>query len=636
MLVGIFVLVLCGVPLLIAPGVSFHYDVTPKAVVLLLGAGAILLLPGAWRAGFHGLLQDAVGRLFLMLIAAQVISLAVSTMLSADPALSYAGSNWRRLGLVTHGALLVFVLGVACRLGARPAELKLLLRAMTVAGTLAACYGLLQYFGWDPLLPPASYYIGEGIWTIVRPPGPLGHAGYFATCLVHVVFLALALVAVERSAGWRRFGIAAAAFCGVVVVLTGTRAAMVGLCAGAVVAWVWYRPRASRRWFAAAGLAALAAVVFYVSPAGERLRARTRWYIEDPQGGARPWLWRDTLRMASVYWPAGAGPETFSSEFPRFQSEGLAQAFPNYYSESPHNVFLDALASQGAAGPLILGGLLLLAAVAARRARSNREAGLLAAALVAGLVSNQFLSFTIPTALYFYTGLGLLLVLTGDGAGAKERKPAVWARALSAAGGVLLVVFAVQLTLADWGMANVQRSIEGGQLAAAERGYQALLRVKPPGVYYDLWYSRQMATAAQQAPHLGAGVAAWKSAWAAAERAVSASDARQNAHYSLAAFQSVENDFQRTEASLRAAIELAPNWYKPHWMLARLLLVAGRLEEARAEAARAMELNNGVDAEVAQTWREFEEAGNPPRQAQELGGLQEDLLDAGRGSRIQP
>ena len=79
----------------------------------------------------------------------------------------------------------------------------------------------------------------------------------------------------------------------------------------------------------------------------------------------------------------------------------------------------------------------------------------------------------------------------------------------------------------------------------------------------------------------------------AAKRAATASEVRQNAYLNLARFYAARNDFKGTEESLRAAITIAPNWYQPHWMLARILREVGRIEEARGEAALAAELNGG-------------------------------------------
>ena len=42
----------------------------------------------------------------------------------------------------------------------------------------------------------------------------------------------------------------------------------------------------------------------------------------------------------------------------------------------------------------------------------------------------------------------------------------------------------------------------------------------------------------------------------------------------------------RAGISLRSAIECAPNWFKPHWLLAEVLRAGGRMEEARADLRR--------------------------------------------------
>src|SRR5207245_2040087 len=110
-------------------------------------------------------------------------------------------------------------------------------------------------------------------------------------------------------------------------------------------------------------------IAFYYSPLGAQLRARMRWSREDVRGGARLLLWRDSLRMALERPLLGYGPETFPTEFPRFQSAELARAFPDFYHESPHNVFLDALTSQGFPGLVILAGIAALGLYAATAAR---------------------------------------------------------------------------------------------------------------------------------------------------------------------------------------------------------------------------------------------------------------------------
>src|ERR1035441_5063742 len=172
-----------------------------------------------------------------------------------------------------------------------------------------------------------------------------------------------------------------------------------------------HAPTRRALWRAAsfAGAALLAVWVLYLSPAGQPLRGRARWFAEDPWGGARPLLWRDSLRMGLARPLAGHGPETFTAAFPHFESAALSRAYPDFAHESPHNIFLDALVGQGIAGPLLLAAWCALGFSAAWKIRGEHPdlAACLAAALAAGIVSQQFTVFTIPTAAIFFATIAL-------------------------------------------------------------------------------------------------------------------------------------------------------------------------------------------------------------------------------------
>jgi hypothetical protein len=216
-------------PLLILPGYFFYYDVTPKVAVVLIGAsiGLVLLLRDSALARVRRLWADSLGRWFCLLAAAQVVSLLLSTFFSSHPALSWNGGTWRRFGLVSQCAVIAvgFLIAVSCS----SSGLRVLLRAAAAAGTAVALYGILQYFGADPLLPPASYHIGEGVLAIVRPPSTLGHADYFAGYLLYVVFMGATLVPTETEPVWKALGAAAVVAGSAAIVLSGTRGALLGL-----------------------------------------------------------------------------------------------------------------------------------------------------------------------------------------------------------------------------------------------------------------------------------------------------------------------------------------------------------------------------------------------------------------------
>ncbi len=303
------------IALIVTPGQLFYFDVTPKVAILLLGTAALLV----WPRG-----RDGVGapRLFALLAVATLISLAASTALSSNPALSLFGTNWRRFGAITQAAVLIFAWLAARHVAGSADRARTLLRGIAASGAVAAIYGIVQYFGWDPLLPAAGYHIGEGIWTIVRPPGTLGYASYFATWLLAVLFLSLALAEWETDVRMRYSAYAVAALAAVAMLLTGTRAALLGLAAGVAV-WLWRRGfRIPSRVADPAMAVLVASVAFYYSPPGGQLRSRTRWFVEDPLGGARIQLWRDSFSMALHKLLFGYGPEVFSRTVPALRIEG--------------------------------------------------------------------------------------------------------------------------------------------------------------------------------------------------------------------------------------------------------------------------------------------------------------------------
>ena len=92
---------------------------------------------------------------------------------------------------------------------------------------------------------------------------------------------------------------AAAGLSAFAIVLSGTRAAMVAGAAGSFFLWLWRGKRIGWRAIAS-GVAALAALsIFIASPAGQKVRSRYHWFVDDPRGGARPLLFRDSVRLAA-------------------------------------------------------------------------------------------------------------------------------------------------------------------------------------------------------------------------------------------------------------------------------------------------------------------------------------------------
>lgn len=587
------------VALIVTPGLLFYFDVTPKLVALLAITAALLI---AWA------LRSPVGmrgfRWFSAVLILGLGALALSTAVSSNAALSLYGTSWRRYGAISQACILLVAFLIATQTAGRPERTTAILRGISVSALLAAVYGIAQYCGWDPLLPASAYHIGEGVWTIVRPPGTLGYSSYFAVWLNMACFASLAGLESDTNVTWRWIAGASALLSVCAMLLSGSRGAYVGLLAGGSVWLFWKGFRLTRRLIEAVALAALLGLVFYYSAAGWQLRSRARWFAEDPWGGARLYLWRDSARMAMDRLAAGFGPEVFTAAFPHYESRQLAAAYPDFAHESPHNMFLDALVAQGLPGLAALCGICVIGFAAAWRLRAKRSAlaARMAAALAAGIVGQQFVVFTIPTALTFYTIAALAVGLACETATTPRRRiPRILALALAAA----LVHFGVRFAVADRALALTQRDIDFGDATMTAARYLEYEHWRLPGTAADLWYSRALLGLAHRTKSPVTAVRATVEAGRAALRATATAEYPANAWYNLAAFYASQNDAAGAEMSLRAAIAANGKWFKPHWTLAQLLLIESRLDEAQREAALAAVLDGGKFPEVTRTWRDI-------------------------------
>src|SRR5581483_337122 len=133
------------------------------------------------------------------------------------------GGSWRRFGLISQLAILLFAALAPVGCAASRDRGNLYLKAAMLGAIPVALYAVLQYFGWDPWLPKQCYHAGDFSWSIIRPPSTMGHASYLATYLVCVVFCCAHLAAIRV---WRNLSIAIAALCCAAIVLSGTRAAL--------------------------------------------------------------------------------------------------------------------------------------------------------------------------------------------------------------------------------------------------------------------------------------------------------------------------------------------------------------------------------------------------------------------------
>jgi hypothetical protein len=311
----------------------------------------------------------------------------------------------------------------------------------------------------------------------------------------------------------------------------------------------------------------------------------------------------------------GFGPESFVADFPQYQSVELARSNPDFYQESPHNMFLDALNQQGAAGVVLLAALIGIGITAGLRAPPEMRpiSGALLAGLVAVLIAQQFVVFVVPTAFLFYLGIGLL---TGFDSGGSQTAPLTLRVAVAICGAfaaLFLGVTCYRLVAADITLARIRSALEKSERGRAAKLWSSEKNRRSSGVTADLYFSRRWAAAAADAQDPLEKLRLTALVIEAAQLATTVPEQRQNAWFNFAMLGAALNDPKAVESSLRSAILAGPRWFKPHWALARLLYSSGRTAEARQEAALALDLDGHRDAEVIATTAEIIRSRDPSR-----------------------
>lgn len=605
----VFWLVLGAVPLAVAPGAFVAYDLTPK--LLILGSAACLSLAwiSDWYPGLAMIVRSDLGRMYLGAVALETVSLIASSLSSTHPGLSLAGTTWRRYGLATQ--LMILLISVACAgyLAQRPTRIWKALVPLLIAGTIVGLFGMAQYFGYDFVFDPKLY--STEYLHLIRPPATLGHAMYFSAFLLPVVFVAGAewLESDKVLVQAVLLMVVLASIIG--IVMSGTRASVLGLICGGFVFVFRGRVRFGRRQVLLASVGAVIVALGFIalskSSQGEAIRGGfERWKV-DALGGPRLLTWRESLGMLYRNPILGAGPETFAQQFREVESAALARAYPEHYLESPHNLLLETGLAQGAIGLL---GLFLLICASILSGLSTDAAAFaslstgLLSALVATIVALQFMPLSVANALCFYSTCAMLVSLSANPSGILP-DPQRWQRTLAILAIPVVSVVTLLFGVQDWAFARAGDAVQREDLARAE-AYRWLYRLSFPQPGQDLWLSRQFATAAasnrEQAPRalsLGAE---------ASHRAELSSEDPFNAYYQSGALALAAGDPILGEEKLRTALRLAPTWYKPHMLLAESLLIRGCTEQGTTHARQAADLAGARRKEIERAIADLETA----------------------------
>ncbi len=406
------------VPLIVIPSSFIFPFIVPKilifrSLVTAMLAGYILLLIINW--------QEYKPKLTILniVLAAFLLSFAISTFVGTDAYHSFWDNHERMLGLFTifHYVAYYFVCTAVFK---NWKDWQMALRIFLIAGTLVAIIGLLQVG--NPYL-----LLNQGG---TRVASTLGNSIYLGGYGLFLSFVAFLLIIREKYTIWRL----AEGFLGLLAVLamfySGTRGSMLGLVAGVGVLLVGYvivlrehpKTRLIIGGIILAGIVLLGILYTYrqtnfvssIPAVGRSLNTSLTSLKNSPR-----WIaWEiaiDSFKQRPIF---GWGPNNFFYAFnDNYNPRSLEFGYGETWFDNAHNIIVNTLAVQGIFGLVVYLSIFVLSILVLWKTFYHQGinkhlvvAG--AAFLVAHLVQNVTV-FENPTSyLYFMFWLAMINQLT--------------------------------------------------------------------------------------------------------------------------------------------------------------------------------------------------------------------------------
>lgn len=375
----------------------------PKLFLLALGSLALIGCI-ALKAIQEGRLpwKKSAGLWHLFLFIGVLI---LSTLASEAPVVGVFGIyGFRANGLIAWMIYAIFFwVGLVYVDGKKVHKLLL---AIAVSSLFVSFYALLQYKGLDPF-QWTSDPTKNRMWSTFGNPNFLG--AYMAMILP----ASFGLLAVSQRKSVRALLLAQLLLGVMVVMLTQSRAAALGLAAGSLLSLFFgknWRALASPKTggFLLIGLLGIAA---FLPWAQIKNRFKAGMSLESSNWDLRLYGWKAAVQLIEEKPLTGYGAEGYHLHFRKhmdtafFRKTHQAQMSPVY----PHNEILQVAVNAGLAGLVLYMGLLFLVLRAAWRSRPDPLWGAVFGLLVSVWINNQFSFHTLSTGFLFYLFAGALL-----------------------------------------------------------------------------------------------------------------------------------------------------------------------------------------------------------------------------------
>lgn len=556
------------VPLANTPDHLVWFDITPKIAALLLMVGiACVSIPS-------DLFDCAIALRRSALIPTGMIIVAVlSTAFSQTPFLSLGGSSWRRVGLPSEVSLAAFMILQTATARDNSRRVIWCLRATCLALLISSITVLLQFEG-------KGAVIGFESWQdAVRPGGVLGSAAAFGCYATAPLFLCVTLWLIDKdeASPWRYLPFPAGALGLAALLLSGTRAGVLGVLIGVLVSFVLLRRRFAE---IVVGVSAGLALTFGLAFTNYTpVLCRLHQVRSDLWGATRLDVWKDSLTLLSSLPTFGYGLESFPRIYLRAQSQQTALHWPNTSHESAHNYLLDTVLSQGVPGLIVAVGLSVSAFATFRRlsAESKLPYSFCLAGHVACLASCMFFTPQLSTLMYLYLPVCLIWAsCSNDNSRVYGANQALWVTRLLRLGvyhtillrgfGVALMAYSACLVVWDSRVYETKVLLDSGQTDDAVKAFVRARRIAPPGVAAETWFSRELIGKVDSVTSHDLDQPLYQALCAAAKR----EEEFGNASVLLAAKMIADGRHEEASAVLRRTILEVPNWELPKNLLSKV------------------------------------------------------------------
>lgn len=278
-----------------------------------------------------------------MAVVALWVAAVFSFALSTDRSMSAVGL-WR----VTVFAGLYLLTLTFC--DSRKKILTLISGAVWVSIPISI-YGIIQYFGKDPIIWIKSFYLR--IWSTITNPSSF--AGY----LLIIIPLALTLLVVRRSLLQKAVSLSALTLALTNLYMTKTKGAWLSLIAGtllfAVLAMLTLQKK-GRKW-SRRKLVTVILIVVVSLAAFAPGAVKSAAYFQKTIGSSsevRIYFWQVSLKMILDHPWIGTGIGTYQKHFPQYRTPSFRSKGVSYNTVHPHNEYIETLTDQGVVGLFVL------------------------------------------------------------------------------------------------------------------------------------------------------------------------------------------------------------------------------------------------------------------------------------------